>query len=269
MLWRLAVFAFDSPRLRPLVARRWYNMLAEKAKRTDWSFMNYGFAFAQADGPALEPRDEADRFCIQLYHAAIGGIDLSGKRVLEVGCGRGGGASYMARYCRPAQVVGADFAPQAVALCRRQHADVANLEFVVGNAEQLDLPDASFDALVNVESSHCYGSMEKFVGEAIRVLRPGGHFLFADFRKRGDMPALEAVLDARKEWTRIAHEDLTPGVVAALEAADATKRKWIEGALKPRLRKVAAEVAGVVGSEMHRGFRDRDYLYHRFAYRKG
>jgi ubiquinone/menaquinone biosynthesis C-methylase UbiE len=268
MLWRLAVLAFDSPRLRPLVARRWYDMLAGKAKRSDWSFMNYGFDAAASRHPPLEPRDEADRVSIQLYDAAIGGVDLTGARVLEVGCGRGGGASYIARYRGAAQVVGADFAPLGIALCKRQHTGVANLDFVVGNAEKLDLPDASFDALVNVESSHCYGSIEKFVGEAIRVLRPGGHFLFVDFRKRAEMPALAAVLDSRKEWTRVAHEDITAGVVAALEVADAAKRKWIEAAIKPRLRKVAGEVAGLVGSEMHRGFRDRDYLYHRFAYRR-
>jgi SAM-dependent methyltransferase len=39
------------------------------------------------------------------------------------------------------------------------------------------------DAVVNIESSHCYESMDTFLSEACRVLRPGGRFFFADLRK--------------------------------------------------------------------------------------
>jgi ubiquinone/menaquinone biosynthesis C-methylase UbiE len=258
----------DTPTLRPVVARRWYQTLALKAKRKDWGFMNYGFEPAGGERIALSPADEPDRECIQLYERVVSAADLAGSRVLEVGSGRGGGASYLARYHHPAQVIGADFAPAAVELCRRQHADVANLRFEVGNAEELPFDDADFDALVNVESSHCYGHVEAFVSEAIRVLRPGGSFLFADFRSRDEMSALEALFDRQRTWERVAREDITPGVLAALEATDAMKRQWIESALARRFHGVAGEVAGVVGGEMHRRFKSGALLYHRYAYRR-
>ena len=209
MLWRLAIAAMDSPRLRPIVSRRWYQTLALNAKRKDWGFMNYGFEPAGGERIALSPGDEPDRQCIQLYERVASAAHLAGSRVLEVGSGRGGGASYLARYHHPAQVIGADFAPAAVDLCRRQHAAVANLRFEMGDAERLPFDDADFDAVVNVESSHCYGHIEALVAEAIRVLRPGGSFLFADFRSREEMPALEALFDRQRAWERVAREDIT------------------------------------------------------------
>jgi ubiquinone/menaquinone biosynthesis C-methylase UbiE len=56
------------------------------------------------------------------------------------------------------------------------------LDFVRGDAQNLHFPDQSFDAVINVEASHIYPNLERFLGEVARVLRPGGHFLYADFR---------------------------------------------------------------------------------------
>ena len=95
----------------------------------------------------------------------------TGREVLEVGSGRGGGASFVARYLRPSRVVGVDVSPQSVAFCRARHS-APGLSFEVGNAEQLGFAAASFDAILNVESSHCYGDMGAFVREVRRVLRP-------------------------------------------------------------------------------------------------
>ena len=43
-------------------------------------------------GLPLEPEDEQNRYGIQLYHRTATQADLSGKKVLEVSCGHGGGA---------------------------------------------------------------------------------------------------------------------------------------------------------------------------------
>ena len=51
-----------------------------------------------------------------------------------------------------------------------------------GDAENLPFPDQSFDAVINIESSHCYPRFPRFLAEVARVLRPGGHFLYADLR---------------------------------------------------------------------------------------
>jgi ubiquinone/menaquinone biosynthesis C-methylase UbiE len=267
MLIRLAVFLLEhSSLLRRLLWRFWYGRLAKQFTKADWTFMNYGYVPPDGTGPTLAPGDEPDRVCIQLYHRVVSPIDLAGRRVLEVGSGRGGGASYLARCCRPTHVTGADFSPQAVALCRQRHHAVANLDFLVGDAEHLPFPDASFDAVVNVESSHCYGDVAKFFAEAARVLRPGGYFLYTDFRAVSEMAALDALLAAQPVWEQVAHEDITAGVTAALEADDVRKRQLIAASIPPRFQPLFGEFAGLVGGQMHESFRTRKILYRRFAF---
>ena len=269
MLLRIAFYLSSrSPRLRRALARWWYGVLAKKETRQNWTFMNFGLVPPDGVVPRLDAVDEADRLCIQLYHRVVAPVDLAGARVLEVGSGRGGGASFIARYHHPAQVTGADFAPAAVALCRNLHAGVPNLEFTVGDAERLPFRDASFDAVVNVESSHCYGDIEKFLAETLRVLRPGGHFLYADLRSAPDMAALSVLLDAQSGWERIDHEDITAAVVAALEADDARKRKFLAEFVRPRMRGPFGEFVGLVGGKMHEGFCNREFVYQRFAFRR-
>jgi SAM-dependent methyltransferase len=42
--------------------------------------------------------------------------------------------------------------------------------------------------VINVEASHAYPRLPRFLAEVARVLRPGGHFLYADFRGRSEFP---------------------------------------------------------------------------------
>ena len=53
----------------------------------------------------------------QLYHFVTSHADIKDKNVLEVGSGRGGGASYIARYLSPSSITGVDISNEAVALC--------------------------------------------------------------------------------------------------------------------------------------------------------
>ncbi len=57
-------------------------------------------------GLPLEPSDKPHRHCIQLYHRTATQADLSGKKVLEVSRGHGGGAAYLVRTLRPAAYTG-------------------------------------------------------------------------------------------------------------------------------------------------------------------
>lgn len=270
MFIRLAVFLCAvSPKLRRLLWRWWYGRLARKFRTSNWTFMNYGLVPPEGVRLQLESQDEPDRLCIQLYARVVSPVPLRGAQVLEVGSGRGGGASYVARYHAPARITGVDFSVPAVAWCRQQHAAVPNLAFRQGDAEALPFGDGSFDAVLNVESSHCYGQIGKFFREAARMLRPGGHFLYADFRSAKDMPALEAQLAAETAWRQVAREDITAAVFAALAADDARKRRLIEEGIPPRMRATFGEFAGLAGSEMFEAFRQREVLYYRFVYRKG
>jgi SAM-dependent methyltransferase len=158
-------------------------------------FFNFGYEEEPPMALPLSPSDEPDRYCIQLYHVTAAQIDLTGKRVLEVSCGAGGGASYIMRNLRPASYTGLDLNPASIDICRRRHR-LAGLDFVQGDALSLAFPDESFDALVNVEASHQYPDLPRFLAEVTRVLRPGGHFLYADSRRAPAVPAWEAALAA-------------------------------------------------------------------------
>jgi ubiquinone/menaquinone biosynthesis C-methylase UbiE len=245
-----------------------YQLLARFAQRRDWTFMNYGYALSPEERAplALEADDEANRYCIQLYHHVAGAVDLAGRRVLEVGSGRGGGASFIRRYLRPAEMVGLDYSEHAVALCRRLY-DQPGLRFVHGDAEAMPFDDGDFDAVVNVESSHCYGTMADFLRETARVLRPGGHFLFADFRPDDGLAALhDQLLDAGLQPVR--REDITSNVVAALEADHHRKQAQIEASAPRWLLGFMAEFVGAPGSRIHNRFSDGGMRYVSYVLRK-
>lgn len=219
-----------------------YRYLGHRFRSPAWTFMNWGYAALDGEGHVpglpLSDAEAPDRFEIQLYHRVASPAALAGRTVVEIGCGRGGGAAWMARALGPARVVGLDFSPSNIEFCRARH-PAPNLEFAVGDAEALHLPDASVDAVVNVESSHCYGSMARFLAEVRRVVRPGGEFLWADFRPPAELADVPDRL-AAAGWTRLALDDITPHVLAALDRMVARRRalirtevpRWLQGAFE-------------------------------------
>jgi SAM-dependent methyltransferase len=270
MLSRFLIFLCDvSPAARRFLWRWWYEKWARKVASGDWTFMNYGLDLEPGVEPLnLKPQDEADRYCAQLYYRTALPGGLRGKDVLEVGSGRGGGASFLARYLEPAAMTGVDFSPQAVSLSNSRHAGVPGLTFKVGDAEHLPFPDQSFDAVVNVESSHCYGSMPAFVSEAARVLRPGGWFLIADLREAADMVKMETALESQPLLEIVEREDITAAVVRSLERDHGRKQAQIESLIPASQRALFSEFAGLKGSKIHRGLLDGTLLYRRFALRR-
>jgi SAM-dependent methyltransferase len=150
-------------------------------RRADVGFLNYGYSPLEDAGDLSEfsPEADPDRFSIQLYDKVAGAVDLRGLDVLEVGCGRGGGAAFVFERHGPRSLTGVDLSASSVAYCQRSYAR-PGLSFRVADAEHLPFPDGSFDAVLNVESSHCYPNVEGFFLEVARVLRPGGVFVAAD-----------------------------------------------------------------------------------------
>jgi SAM-dependent methyltransferase len=259
LLARVVSLLTSRPSSKRWLWRTWYGFLATRYRQPRWTFMNYGYRDAAAPPLALEPADEPDRSLIQLYDTVAGAVPLAGREVLEVGCGRGGGAAFVARYHRPARLVAVDLAPRAVALCRQRFA-APNLAFEVGDAEKLPFAAGSFDAVVNVESSHCYGRIDDFFREVRRVLRPGGAFLYADLRPSAEVDAWRAALVG--SGLRVdAERDLTPGVLAALDADDQDKRSWITSIVDSPLRGVFEQFAGLRGSAIYDELRSGDIKY--------
>lgn len=234
---------------------------------TDLLFMNYGYSEAALDrGLSLAASEEAERYSAQLYHAVALQAPISGRRVLDVGSGRGGGAAHLHRRFRPRETVGCDVTHQAVSFCARVHGGIEGLSFVQGDAAALPFAEAEFDVLTNVESAHCYPDLKAFFREGHRVLRPGGIFLFADFTPPRRDPAevrdeLAADL-AGAGFGGIEITDVTGRILAGLDADDARRQREIRARFPLGTRWFARLWAGTQGSWIYRDFAEgrRAYL---------
>ncbi len=252
-------------RSHELVFHLWYRFVNRVDRHGELTFLNYGY---QDGGPhlALDSGDEPNRYGIQLYRYVAEAVALDEKDVVEVGCGRGGGLHHLVRTFRPSSAIGIDCESAAVEFCRRRYHDTG-LSFRVGDAQALDLADASCDVVLNVESSHRYPDVPAFLAEMRRILRPGGHLLLADFRAADDMPLLRRHLLASGLWLCRA-EDITTSVTAALRGDDARRRRLVRTLVPRPLRGRALDFAGAVGSATFEQFAARRLLYARFVARK-
>ena len=252
------------PRTRKLLWRGLYGVLSRAWQDDDWRFMNYGF-LPPGEPFALAEADEADRPFIGLYAQAVAGLPIAGARVLEVGSGRGGGARYIARYHAPGSVTGLDYSPATVRLSRRLNADTGNLSFETGDAEKLPFAEGAFDIVVNIESSHCYGNVPAFAREVARVLAPGGWFTFADMRGKAALPLMREQL-AVPGLVLHTETELSEGVIAALDAAEARKRARL--ARIRLMRGFVTEFAGAKGTTLYRELSEGGVVYIAQRYRK-
>jgi ubiquinone/menaquinone biosynthesis C-methylase UbiE len=264
------IFAFFlkiSPRLKRVVWKKLYQYLAKKYPTEDWTYMNYGYEPSnQQSKIPLKEEEENDRYMIQLYHHVATAVDLKGKDVLEVGSGRGGGSSYIKRYLKPKTMIGIDYSKNAIKFSNEHHS-VEGLTFMYGDAENLSLANESVDVIVNVESSHCYGSMKKFVEQVHRVLRPGGYFLFADLRPSENIAELDKVFgDAGFEVLK--KELISKEVVNAMEAFHEFKLQFFQNMVKGWLKKPLNSFAGVKGSNIHKGLINGKMVYYHYVLRK-
>jgi len=258
-----------STRLADFLWKLWYPFLTRLSTQSAVVFLNYGYAGdpSTETPPTLQAQDEPDRPCIQLYHRVATAIDLRGLDLLEVSCGHGGGASYVSRYLAPKSMRAIDRNARAIALCNRRH-HVAGLTFSVGNALALDFPDASFDAVLNVEASHCYPDVPRFLAEVRRVLRPGGHFLYADFR---DLPQPRAALADHLQSSGmeiISCEEITPNVLRGMDLNTEKYLALIRKLVPKPLQKPARDFAGVKGSTIYKALESGQTVYLCYHLRK-
>src|SRR5262245_3158925 len=98
----------------------------------------------------------------------------AGMRLLDICSGPGYGAALAAE--RGAKACGVDFAPAMVEQAKRRF---PKAEFRCGDAEALDFPDASFDAVICPFGLMHLNDPDRAIAEAFRVLKPGACYGFA------------------------------------------------------------------------------------------
>ncbi|MCP9265559.1 hypothetical protein DINM_020888 [Dirofilaria immitis] len=166
--------------------------------------MNLGYQRKDDENfPVLEKLSETDNCCkanITLYEKALNLCpkypNFNGLRLLEVGCGQGGGIEWILKAHSFAVVNGID---------------------PIGSAEKLPFANNSFDIIINIESSHLYGNCGHFFLECSRVLCENGFLCWADLRYTHQLEA--TMIEAQKSSLNlITMEDITEQVLRGIES---------------------------------------------------
>jgi MPBQ/MSBQ methyltransferase len=186
-----------------------------------------------------------------------GGLDHlpAGTKLLDVGCGIGGSSRVLAKDYG-FDVTAITISPQQVARARQLTPAGITAQFFVDDAMALSFPDASFDAVWSVEAGPHMPDKAIFAKELLRVLKPGGILVVADWNQRDDRrrplnfwerPVMKQLLD---QWSHPAFSSIegfaeqlaaTGWVAGAVETADwsqETLPSWIDsiwqGVIRPQ-----------------------------------
>lgn len=261
MIARMFIFFVRiSPAFQKAIWRWWYQRLGKRAHDSGWTFMNYGYKYKNQKTLNLTSEDESNRMFIQLYDYVASQIPMKDGEILEVGSGRGGGSSFVSRYHHPKSITGVDYSKSAIKLSNELHGNVDNLFFKLGDAEDLPFKDNTFDAVINVESSHCYGNMERFLNEVSRVLKPGGYFGWVDLRAKDMVEETEFAFE-KSNLTCIHNKTITPEVIDALDDIHDVKMKMINNHVPKFLRSAFTDFAGAKNSKIYNSFKSGNAVY--------
>ena len=151
-----------------------YNKLAENKKNIYGrfaSYLNYGI---HEKSKRYVGEQQAS---ISLIKEICNMSDLANKRVLDVGCGRGGMLLYINNNYENCELVGIDIAYENVLFCKSYR---KNIFFLRADAENIPFKKNSFDVVINIESALHYPHIELFFLEVKRILMEGGRFIYAD-----------------------------------------------------------------------------------------
>jgi len=239
-----------SPGVRSRLVRWVYNKFATNNQSEKSIFLNYGY---HDETPlALTQQDEPNRLFIQLYHRAVQYINLQGKDIAEIGCGQGAGAMFLLQHSQPRSYIGLDLSEKAIAFCQRHH-QAANVQWIQGSADKLPIPDESVDVVINIESSHVYPSMQGFLSEVRRILRPNGYMAFADLRRASQVDALDIGFNSAGLRV-LQRSDITLQVLDSLTRLSDRRNAHINSAYSRLWRQAVRDISAVKGSSVYNGF---------------
>ena len=132
-----------------------------------------------------------------------------GQRILDLGCGTGDDARALARLTCPAARSSADNSEVMLAEARRRAVGLClSLEYRLGDAQRLDLPDDTFDGARTERTFMHLEAPEQALAEMVRVSRPGGKVVVFDFDwdtlvvDHPDGPSTQKVFDVMTDSLR-------------------------------------------------------------------
>jgi MPBQ/MSBQ methyltransferase len=168
-----------------------------------------------------------------------------GTTVLDVGCGIGGSSRILARDYG-FSVTGITISPQQVQRAQQLTPKMLDARFLVDDAMALSFPDASFDVVWSIEAGPHMPDKSIFARELMRVLKPGGVLVVADWNQRDDRrtplnfwekPVMRQLLD---QWSHPAFSSIegfaellsatgfVKGEVATADWTEQTIPSWID-----------------------------------------
>lgn len=252
-------------RYPPFVFKALYWYLSKLDKHDVLITMNYGYA-NNGNAIKLAAGDESNRYPLQLYHYMAEMTEINGKDLVEIGSGRGGGLAYIARTFSPASARGIDRENESVKFSNRLF-QAKNLCYIKGDALSLPIPDESCDVILNIESSHLYSCMKTFLLEAKRVLKPGGHLLYTDFRFDHVWPeVLRYINDSGLEI--VSEKDITSNILESLDLDSGRRIDLVNKYIPRLLRKELINFTGSRGSQTYNLFFKNKFTYKSFKLRK-
>ncbi len=151
---------------------------APSVNRQVWTKSNADYTDRQAPGAWSKTEISWGQFSIPERELGVfDDVELENKDVVELGCGTAYFSAWLAR--RGAKPVGIDVTPAQLETARRMQ-EQFGLEFPLleANAEEVPLPDASFDVVVSEYGASIWCDPYRWIPEAARLLRQGGHLVF-------------------------------------------------------------------------------------------
>ncbi|MGH3111318.1 MAG: class I SAM-dependent methyltransferase [Gaiellaceae bacterium] len=146
------------------------------ANRAIWTKTNAEFTDAQADRNWRATEITWGVFNHPESEIGILG-DVAGLEVVELGCGTAYFSAWLAQ--RGARPVGVDLTPAQLDTARRLQGETGiAFPLVEANAEDVPLPDASFDLVLSEYGASIWCDPQRWIPEAHRLLRPGGRLVF-------------------------------------------------------------------------------------------